>query len=105
MPPSTKRAGMNRARVSDEKIDRILQEANCRPITQVAQRKRVSEPSIYIWCKKFGDMGTDVVKRLKLLEQEKNRLKKILAERDLNILAIEIDNSLQQLEWSEHWNN
>ena len=35
--------------------------------------------------KKFGDMGTDDVKRLKQLEQENNRLKKILAERDLEI--------------------
>lgn len=33
----------------------------------------------------FGDMGTDDVKRLKQLEQENNRLKKILAERDLEI--------------------
>ena len=45
----------------------------------------MSEPSIYAWRKKFDDMGTDDVKRLKQLEQENNRLKKIMAERDLEI--------------------
>jgi putative transposase len=40
---------------------------------------------MYAWRKKLGDMGTDDVRRLKALEQEINRLKKILAERDLEI--------------------
>ncbi len=76
---------MKRARFTDEQIVRILQEADKSPVVEVAKRHRVSEPSIYAWCKKFGDMGTDDIKRLKLLEQENNRLKKILAQRDLEI--------------------
>ena len=52
---------------------------------ELAKRHGVSEPSIYAWRKKFGDMGTDDVRRLRALEQENNRLKKILAERDLKI--------------------
>ncbi len=59
-----------------------MQEANKAPVAEVAKRHRVSEPSIYIWREKFGDVGTDDVKRLKLLEQQNSRLKKILAERD-----------------------
>jgi putative transposase len=51
----------------------------------VSKRHGVSEPSIYAWRKKFGHLGTDDVKRLKQLERENNRLKKILAERDLEI--------------------
>ena len=51
----------------------------------VAKRHGVSEASIYVWRKRFGDMGTDDVKRLRNLEQENSRLKKILAERDLEI--------------------
>jgi putative transposase len=62
-----------------------LQEADKSPVVEVAKRHGVSEPSIYAWRKKFGDMGNDDVKRLKQLEQENNRLKKILAERDLEI--------------------
>ena len=76
---------MKRARFLDEQIVRILQEADRSPIAEVAKRHGVSEPSIYSWRKKFGDLGTDDVKRLKQLEQENGRLKKILAERDLEI--------------------
>jgi len=50
-----------------------------------AKRHGVSEPSIYAWRKKFGDLGTDDVKRLKQLEQENSRLKKLVVERDLEI--------------------
>jgi putative transposase len=57
-------------------------------VAEVAKRYGVSEPSIYAWRKKFGDMGTDDVKRLKQLEQENNRLRKIVAERDLEIEVI-----------------
>ena len=76
---------MKRARFTDEQIVRILQEADRAPVAEVAKRHGVSEPSIYAWRKNFGDMGTDDVKRLRQLEQENNRLKKILAERDLEI--------------------
>ena len=72
---------MKRARFTDEQIVRILQEADRSPVAEVAKRHGVSEPSIYAWRKK----GTDDVRRLKALEQENNRLKKILAERDLEI--------------------
>ena len=76
---------MKRARFTDEQIVRILQEADRAPVAEVAKRHGVSEPSIYAWRKKFGGMGTDDEKRLKQLEQENNRLKKIVAERDLEI--------------------
>jgi putative transposase len=68
---------MKRAKFTDEQIVRRLQEADQVPLSEVANRHGVSEPSIYARRKKFGDMGTDDVKRLKQLEQENNRLKKI----------------------------
>ena len=76
---------MKKARFTDEQIVRILQEADRDPIAAVAKRHGVGESSIYVWRKRFGDMGTDDVKRLRNLEQENSRLKKILAERDLEI--------------------
>ena len=75
---------MKRARFSDEQIVQILQEADRSPIAEVAKLHGVSEPSIYSWRKKFGDLGANDVKRLKQLEQENSRLKKILAERDFD---------------------
>ena len=76
---------MKRPRFTDEQIVRILQEADKDPVAEVAKRHGVSEPSIYAWRKKFGDLGTDDVKRLKQLEQENSRLKKLVVERDLEI--------------------
>ena len=76
---------MKRARFTDEQIVRILQEADKSPVVEVAKRHGVSEPSIYAWRKKFGDLGTGDVKRLKQLDKENSRLKKILAERNLEI--------------------
>jgi putative transposase len=45
----------------------------------------VSEQAIYTWRKKFGEMATSDVKRLKELEQENARLRKLLVQRDLEI--------------------
>lgn len=76
---------MKKSRYSDEQIVRILREADKTPIAEVAKRYGVSEQSIYGWRKRFGGMDTDDVKNLKTLEQENARLKKLLAERDLEI--------------------
>lgn len=76
---------MKKSRYSDEQIVRILCEADKAPIGDVAKRYGISEQSIYSWRKRFGEMGSNEVKHLKGLEQENARLKKLLAERDLEI--------------------
>ena len=58
----------------------------CRdPVATVAKRHGVSEQAIYTWKKRFGTFQPDDVRRLKQLEQENARLKKLVAERDLEI--------------------
>ncbi len=69
----------------DDQIIRILRETDQDTIANVAKRHGVSEASIYIWQKRFSGMNVDEVKHLKSLESENARLKKILAERDLEI--------------------
>jgi putative transposase len=76
---------MKKTRLNDEQIVRILREADKVPVPEVAKHHGVSEASIYAWRKRFGAMEDQDVKRLKTLETENNRLKKILAERDLEI--------------------
>lgn len=51
----------------------------------VAKKHGVSEQAIYTWRKRFGAMQSDDVKRLRQLELENARLKKLVAERDLEI--------------------
>jgi putative transposase len=76
---------MKKNRYSDEQIVRILREADKDPVPEVAKRHGVSEQSIYGWRKRFASMAVDEVRELKNLTQENARLKKLLAERDLEI--------------------
>lgn len=76
---------MKKSRYSDEQIVRILREADKDPVPEVAKRHGVSEQSIYAWRKRFTGMAVDEIKELKNLAQENARLKKLLAERDLEI--------------------
>jgi putative transposase len=76
---------MKKIRYSDEQIVRILREADQGQISDVAKRHGVSEASIYVWRKRFLGMSVEDVKHLRALEIENSRLKKILAERDLEI--------------------
>jgi putative transposase len=76
---------MKKSRFSDEQIVRILRETDRDSIPEVAKRHGVSEASIYAWRKKFGTLETDEVRRLKGLEAENVRLRKLLVDRDLEI--------------------
>ena len=63
----------------------ILREADKGSVADVAKKHGISEQSIYTWRKRFGAMDANEVKRLRQLELENARLKKIVAERDLEI--------------------
>jgi putative transposase len=76
---------MKKGRFSEEQMVGILREADRSPVAQVAKKHGISEQTIYTWRQRFAGMSADDVKRLRLLEQENTRLKKILAERDLEI--------------------
>ena len=75
---------------TEEQIVQILREAEtgATAIIELCRRHAISETTFYKWRKKYG--GTDVaaIKRLRELELENARLKRLLAERDLEVDVI-----------------
>lgn len=63
----------------------VLREVGRTTVAEAAKKYAVSEPSIYAWHKHFGQMDPADVKRLKALEHENSRLKKLLAGAALDI--------------------
>jgi putative transposase len=76
---------MRKSRFTDAEMVAIVREADREPPGVVAKRHKVSEQTIYNWRKRFGALATDEVRRLKQLETENARLKKLVVERDLEI--------------------
>ena len=76
---------MKKSRFREEQMVTILREADRRPVPEVAKQHGVSAQTIYSWRKHFGTLEPADVKRLRQLEQENGRLKKMVADRDLEI--------------------
>jgi putative transposase len=74
-------------RFTEEQIVGILREADTgeKSVAEVARQHGVSEPTLYGWRRKYGGLQQDEVRRLRELEKENVRLKRLVAERDLEL--------------------
>jgi len=72
---------MRKKTFTEEQIALALREAEGgTPVTEVCRRMGVSEQSFYRWKRKYTGMGVAELRRLKQLEEENRKLKKIVAD-------------------------
>jgi putative transposase len=80
---------MKRKRYREEKIISILKEHEAgATVRDLSRRHGVSENTIHRWKAKFGGMDVSDAKKLRALEQENQKLKRLLAEAELDKAAL-----------------
>ena len=89
---------MKQGQFTNEQIVAILQEAEKgeKSVSAVCKEKGISDATFYTWRKKFGGMHTRDVQRLRDLEKENARLKRLLAEKVL-------ENDVMKEALSKNW--
>jgi len=87
-------------RYSEEQIIGFLKEADAGvPLKDLCRRHGFSEASYYLWRSKFGGMDVSDAKRLKALEAETAKLKKLRAE---SLLEAEVVREVLRKKWEPH---
>ncbi len=90
---------MKRKRYADEQIAFALRQAESgTSVEEICRRMGVSEPTFYRWKKQFAGMGVAEIRRLKQLEEENAKLKRLVA--DLTLDKTMLQDVLRRNLWS-----
>ncbi|OGT25336.1 MAG: transposase [Gammaproteobacteria bacterium RBG_16_66_13] len=80
---------MRRSRFTDERIVAALKEHEAGVSTQeLCRRLGISQETLYRWKRKYGGLEVSDARRLRELEEENRRLKRLVAEQALDVLAL-----------------
>lgn len=85
---------MKAKKFTDEQKIQVLEElGKGTPLKDLCRKHGVSEASIYYWKKKLGGLGSSDVKKLRELEDENRKLKRVVADLTLDNMALKDINS------------
>lgn len=77
---------MKRRRFSEDQVVQILQELEGgKSVEEICREYNVARSTVYLWRKKYGGLDKPLLKKLKQLEKENARLKKIVAQQVLDL--------------------
>ena len=80
---------MKRSRFTEEQIIGILREQEAGvPVADLCRKHGLSSPTFYKWKAKYGGMDVSEARRLKALEDENTKLKRLLADAMLDNVAL-----------------
>lgn len=80
---------MRKSRFSEEQIIGILKEHQAgMPVADLCRKHGISDAPLYTWRSKYGGMEISDARKLKALEDENRRLKKLLAESMLDVATL-----------------
>ena len=84
---------MKKTRHSVEQIIRILNEGAGQKTSDICRKHNITEQTFYRWKRKYGEMDLNEARRLKALEEENARLKRLVADQAIDIQILKEVNS------------